>query len=74
MANGTRLPFGSRGKKRERGLSRDSVLKGERHSVDQEQKCQLEASSAAVGIVSSVTWTIGTCVEANLWPDLVVKG
>ena len=51
-----------------------SIIRGERHSVDREQKCQLEASSAAVGIVSSVTWTIGTSVEANLWPDLVVKG
>ena len=29
---------------------------------------------AAVGNVSSVTWTIGISVEANLWPSLVVKG
>ena len=30
--------------------------------------------SIAVGNVSSVTWTIGTAIEANLWPNLVVKG
>ena len=30
--------------------------------------------AAAVGIVSSLTWRIGTSVEANLWPCLVVKG
>ena len=30
--------------------------------------------STAVGIVSSVTWTIGISVEANLWPSLVTNG